>query len=227
LSIVAKGAFECAARIRQRLRSTVDHPKRTGDNAVAASVANVILHEDGTDFRSNDRPSRARLQATSFFAVFADIGDEDPAKRIFRLRISDGGLRIGRQPHLAGNLISFLPVLLEEHDMAPRRRSEVTRVIVRVPGPGKAVVWHLVPFFACDFAGFATNANARVGEEPDFHVIVHIGVPALVSALDALADHINGVMKYGLIECWGEGVAMRRDSSLHHGKAPVSSRRSS
>ena len=62
-------------------------------------------------------------------------------------------------------------------------------VVVGISGPGEAVVGHVVPFFARDFAGFAADANARIGEESDFDMILHVGVPALIRALNAFADH--------------------------------------
>ena len=54
LSIVTKGAFECAAGVGQRLRAPVDHAKRTRDDAIPAAVANIILHEHRADFGAND-----------------------------------------------------------------------------------------------------------------------------------------------------------------------------
>ena len=85
LSIVAKGAFECAAGIGQRLRSPVDYAKRTRDDAVAAAVANVILHEHRTDFGAKDCAGGTRFKTTSFLAMLANIREENPAKRVLRL----------------------------------------------------------------------------------------------------------------------------------------------
>ena len=83
LSIVAEGAFECAAGVGQRFRAPVDHAKRTRDHAISAAVANIVLHEDGADFGPNDCAGGTRFEATSFLAMLANIGEKNPAKRIF------------------------------------------------------------------------------------------------------------------------------------------------
>ena len=62
-------------------------------------------------------------------------------------------------------------------------------VVVGISRPREAVVGNFIPFFACDLARFATDADCRVCEETDFYVILHKRVPALVRALCALADH--------------------------------------
>src|SRR5678815_5060643 len=82
LSVVAECAFERAAGIGQRLRSPVDDAKRTRDDAVPATVANVILHEHRTDFGANDCARGTCFKATSFLAVLANIREENPAKRV-------------------------------------------------------------------------------------------------------------------------------------------------
>src|SRR6266566_3886139 len=87
------------------------------------------------------------------------------------------------------NLISFLSILLEEHDVAPGRRSEMAGVVVGISRPREAVVRHMIPLFACDFASFAPDANTRIGEESNLDVIFHEGMPALIGALNSFADH--------------------------------------
>ena len=62
-------------------------------------------------------------------------------------------------------------------------------VIVRISGPNKAVVRHVVPFLARDLTCFAADANCRIGEETDLHIFLHVIVPALVRALCPFADH--------------------------------------
>ena len=135
--------------------------------------------------------------------MFADIGQEDPAKRILRLSRYGGQvrLRIG-QTHRSRDLISFLSILFEKHDMTPGRRAEVAGVVVRISRPREAVIRHLVPFFASDFASFATDANTRVGEEADLDVILHVGMFPLIRALNSFADH-NSI---GVVERWSGGV---------------------
>src|SRR5438105_15751688 len=101
--------------------------------------------------------------------MFADIGQKYPTKRIFRLRRGYGGqvrLRIG-QTHRSRDLISFLSILFEKHDMSPGRRAEVAGVVVRISRPREAVIRDLVPFFARDLASLAADANTRVGKKTD------------------------------------------------------------
>ena len=85
--------------------------------------------------------------------------------------------------------MSFLAILLEEHDVAPGRCAEMAGIVVRISRPGEPVIRHLVPFCARDLASFATDANTRVGEEANLDAILHVGVLSLIRALDALANH--------------------------------------
>src|SRR4029453_14337497 len=50
LSIVAECALECATGIRQRRRAAIDHSEWTRDDAIAASITDIILHKDGAGF---------------------------------------------------------------------------------------------------------------------------------------------------------------------------------
>jgi len=81
LSVVAEGAFECAGGVGQRLWAPVNHAKGHETNAIAAAVANIILHEHRADFGANDRSGGTRFGTASFFAMLANIRKEDPAKR--------------------------------------------------------------------------------------------------------------------------------------------------
>src|SRR5438477_6366235 len=192
LSIVTEGALECAACVRQRRGSTIDDAEGTRDDAIAASITNVILHENSAGFSANNRPRRARFETAGFFAMFADIGQKYPTEGIFRLRCGYGGqvrLRVG-QTHRSRDLISFLSILFEKHDVPPGRRAEVASVVVRISRPGEAVIRDLVPFLASDVTCFATDANTRVGEEAHLDVILHVGMFSLIGAFNSFADHI-------------------------------------
>ena len=68
----------------------------------------------------------------------------------------------------------------------------MTGVVVGIPGPREAVVGHLVPFFARDFAGLAADADGRVGEETDLNMVLHIIVPA--------ADSCSGCLRRSCAE---------------------------
>src|SRR4029450_5337 len=83
LSVVAEGAFECAAGVGQRLRAPVNHAKRARHDAISAAVANIILDKHRADFGANDRTGGTCFEATSFLAVLADIRKKNPAKRVF------------------------------------------------------------------------------------------------------------------------------------------------
>ena len=82
LSIVAKRALESAAGVGERFRPAIDYAERAGDNTIAAAVANIVLHEYGTDFGADDRAGWTCLEAACFLAVFANIRQKYPAKRI-------------------------------------------------------------------------------------------------------------------------------------------------
>ena len=97
----------------------------------------------------------------------------------------------------ANDLASFLPVLLDKHHVSPRRSAEVTGVVVGIARPNEAVIGHLVPFFARDFAGFATDAHSWISEETNLNIVAHVRMPALIRAVCAFADHENQIRKAG------------------------------
>lgn len=97
----------------------------------------------------------------------------------------------------ADNLAPFLPVLLDKHYMPPRGCAKMASVVVGIARPNEAVIGHLVPFFARDFAGFATDAHSRIGEESNLDMIAHERVPALIRTVCAFADHENQIRKAG------------------------------
>src|SRR2546423_15608675 len=96
----------------------------------------------------------------------------------------------------ADDLISFLPVLFDKQNMPPRGRAEVAGIVVRIPRPDETVVRHLVPFFARDLAGFATDAHGWISEETDLHIFLHVTVPALVLAFCSFTDHFRTVAPF-------------------------------
>jgi hypothetical protein len=60
----------------------IDHAKGTGDNAITAAIADVVLHEDGADFSTDDRAGGTGLEAAGILTLFANIGEKNPAERI-------------------------------------------------------------------------------------------------------------------------------------------------
>ena len=73
--------------------------------------------------------------------------------------------------------------------MPPGRCAKVTGVVVGISRPHEPVIGYLVPFFARDFASFAADANARIGEETNLDAILHEGVLPLIRALKTFSDH--------------------------------------
>ena len=82
LAVITKGAFERAAGVGKWCGPAIDHAKGTGDNAITAAIADVVLHEDGADFSTDDRAGRTGLEAAGILTVFANIGEKNPAERI-------------------------------------------------------------------------------------------------------------------------------------------------
>jgi hypothetical protein len=130
--------------------------------------------------------------------MLANIRKKNPAKRILVRQTILSGLQSGllfkvrRQDclrHGADNLATFLSILLDEHDMPPGRCTEMPGVVVGIARPNETVIRHMVPFFARDFAGFATNAHSRIGEEPNLHVVAHVRMPTLIRTVCAFANH--------------------------------------
>ena len=87
LSIITKSALKCAACIGKRLGPAIDHPERAGDDAIPTAIADVILHENRTDFRAHDRACWTRFEAAGFFAMLANIGEKNPAEWILAIAI--------------------------------------------------------------------------------------------------------------------------------------------
>jgi hypothetical protein len=55
----------------------------------------------------------------------------------------------------------------------------------------------VVPFFARYFAGFATDADRRIGEETNLNIVAHVRMPTLIRAVCTFADHENEIRKAG------------------------------
>ena len=70
-------------------------------------------------------------------------------------------------------------------------------VVVGIARPNEAVIGHVVPFFARDFASLATDAHRWISEETNLNVVAHVRMPALIRAVCAFADHENQIRKAG------------------------------
>ena len=89
----------------------------------------------------------------------------------------------------ADNLASFLSILFDKHHVTPRGCAQVAGVVIRISRPNEAVVGHVVPLFARNFARFATNADRRIGEESNLNFVPHVRVLALIRTVGAFANH--------------------------------------
>src|SRR5689334_23467061 len=90
----------------------------------------------------------------------------------------------------ANNLASFLSILLDKHDVTPRRCAKLAGVVVGISRPYESVFWHMIPFLARHLASFAPDANGWIGKETDLNIVTHIRVATLIGAMCAFADHI-------------------------------------
>ena len=134
----------------------VDDAERARRHAVAAAVADVLLHDDRPELGAEERTGRARVEAARMRAVLADVRLHQPTQRL--------GTAVG-MCDLAVELQRL--GLLDEGDMTPRVRVELHGVVVARAGPLEPVLGQEVPFLARDLAGLAADADRRVGEEAD------------------------------------------------------------
>ena len=135
--VVAEGALPDPAIVL----ALVQDAERTGDDAVAASVADVLLHHDRAELGPEERPGRAHVKAAGLGAVLADVGAHEPpesgvivvrlqpmvdqllARRLLHPRVGRG-LRDAVDRHL----------LLDEGDVAPAVGPQVAAVVVGLAG---------------------------------------------------------------------------------------------
>ena len=144
LAVVAERALEGAAVFLIAL----DDSEGTGGDTVAASVADVRLNVDASEFCANDRAGGTGFKASGIFAVLAHVGRKRP--RVLLARISSEAWN-GR--------------LLDELDVTPGGVAQGGCVVVGEAGELKSICIDAVPLLAGDFAGFAADAESGVGEE--------------------------------------------------------------
>src|SRR5581483_101963 len=122
----------------------VDHPVRACGDAVPAPVADVLLHDHGAELRTEQRPSRADVQAGGVRAVLAHVGRHQPAE------VTAG---LGRT------------ALLDERHVPPGVSPEPDRVVVGHAGQRQPVLRHVVPLLARHLARLTPDADRSIGEE--------------------------------------------------------------
>src|SRR6185437_226161 len=118
--------------------------ERTGRDAIAAAVANVLLHHDGVELGAEDRPRRAGFEARRRRAMLADIAHHQPVALERR--------------HL-GRPLTTLPDLLNEMNVPPSRGRKVPGIVVAGAAQADIVSRQCIPFLARDLAGFAADAQ--------------------------------------------------------------------
>src|SRR6185436_8887287 len=103
--------------------TAVDDAERTGDDAVAAAVADVGLDVDAAEFGADDRAGRTGLEAAGVLAVLADVRRKLPRHLLRRVAAFADGRR-----------------MLDELHVPPRRVAEGRGVVVGEAGPEEPVV---------------------------------------------------------------------------------------
>src|SRR5258708_980798 len=115
LAVVTERTFECTT-VGWPL---VDHAKGTGDDTIAATVANIGLHKHRAEFGAHNRSRGACFKAAGVGAVLAHIGKKNPAERVFRIG------------HLRARDLWFL----QEQNVPPGGSSQAPGLVVRHSAP--------------------------------------------------------------------------------------------
>jgi hypothetical protein len=77
----------------------------------------------------------------------------------------------------------------------------MTSVVAGIARPNEAVIGHVIPFFARDFASLAADAHSWIGKEANLNMIAHERVLPLVRAVCAFANNEkNQIRKAGTQE---------------------------
>src|SRR5699024_6926736 len=141
---------------------SLDDPVRAGGDAVAAAVADVVLHHDGAELGVRERAGRAHVEARRVRAVLAHVRLHEPPEvgglpRVARLpgrgrrgqAVVDRGRGLDTSPEPGtgtgvrgrarrGEVGRYL--LLDDRHVPPRGRAERAGVVVRIPGELEAVL---------------------------------------------------------------------------------------
>src|SRR2546421_6556444 len=176
-AVITERAFTCRMGT---LFVTRDHSKRTGNDAIATAVANILLHVDRVELRANNSPGRARFLARRIGTMLANITLHQPAVCIEKGQSGPGwnkwnealasGLSNVRLHIRAQSMLTVLsvvapPDLLDEEHMPPRGRAQLPGIIIARPCPARFLRWKLVPLLASNLTGFAANTQTRIGEK--------------------------------------------------------------
>src|SRR5947209_439209 len=175
-AVITERAFTCRMAT---LFVTRDHSERTGNDAIAAAVADILLHVDRVELRANNCPRRARFLARRVGAMLAHVTLHQPAVRIEKGQSGPGwnkwnealasglsNVRLHIRAHSMLTVLSIVapPDLLDEEHMPPRGRAQLPGIIIARPCPARFLRWKLVPLLAGHLAGFAANTQTRISE---------------------------------------------------------------
>jgi hypothetical protein len=128
-------------------RTDIDYPEWASGHAIAAAIADVLLHDDGVKFGFEQSASRTGFHAGRIMTVLADIAHHQP----IALKCLHFGWPIRK--------------LFYECNVAPGVGGKSTGVIIALAGEAEMVGRQIVPLLTGDFAGFAADANGCVGKE--------------------------------------------------------------
>ena len=203
--VVAEGALLGDARVLDRRNvlvlallpdPAVDDAEGAAGHAVAAPVADVVLHHHGAELGAEQRTGRADVQTPGVRAVLADVRRHQPAELAPLPGVRGGAGQVERRhPQVHGGRSLSLSkgpfddlrtqdalrhpdgdpgvlgaerlALLDELDVAPGVRAQGAGVVV---GAAEQLVDPVlrdpVPLLAGHLAGLAADADRGVGEEP-------------------------------------------------------------
>src|SRR5438105_3939127 len=122
-----------------------NHSKRTGNDTIAAAVADILLHVDCVELRANNCPRRARFLARRIGTMLANVTLHQPAvciekgqcrpwwnKRNEALVFGLGNMRLTIRTQAILTVLSVVapPNMLDELHMPPCDRAQLPGIIV-------------------------------------------------------------------------------------------------
>ena len=174
-AVVAESAFPGAAIVFAAINDT----EGAVDNAIAATVADIGLNENGTKLGADDRAGGTTIETASASTVLANIGREQPG---------EGTVLVFVQCHGA----------FDERHVPPCGIPKMKGIVVRMAAEVIAVFRQLIPLLAGDFAGFAADAESSVGKETfgqRLFPLLRPGSIIPVSAFDSWIDTLGSATK--------------------------------
>ena len=166
------------------LQTDIDNAEWASRHAIAAAIADVLLHDHSIELGAEDRPGRTGFQARRRRAMLADIAHHQP--------VALEGRHCGRTLAIPGDV-------LDKMKMPPGRRREVAGIVVAGAAQPQIIGRQRVPFLAGDFAGLAADAQCRIGKEP----IAAARLDPLAGGQLGLVRDDPGQKRLGIVEARG------------------------